>query len=63
MNYREIEELLKTHGWFEDRQKSSHHIFKHAMHKETIAVPDHGKKDLGKGLVNKILKMAAIKKK
>ncbi len=40
--------------------KGSHHIFKHPVKTGQITVP-HPKKDLGVGLVQKLLKQAGIK--
>jgi predicted RNA binding protein YcfA (HicA-like mRNA interferase family) len=47
-------------GWYEDRVAGSHHIFKHRTKPGHLSVP-HPKKDLGKGLVSKILKQAGVK--
>jgi predicted RNA binding protein YcfA (HicA-like mRNA interferase family) len=51
---------LKKTGWTLDRVVGSHHIFKHPTRPGHIAVP-HPKKDLGKGLVHKLLKQAGVK--
>ena len=51
---------LKKSGWSEDRVVGSHHLFKHPTIPGHITVP-HPKKDLGKGLVHKILKQAGLK--
>jgi predicted RNA binding protein YcfA (HicA-like mRNA interferase family) len=51
---------LKKLGWYEDRVEGSHHIFKHPKLPGHLSVP-HPKKDLGTGLVNKILKQARHK--
>ncbi len=52
--------VLKDAGWYEDRVAGSHHIFKHATKPGHLSVP-HPKKDLGTGLVEKILKQAGLK--
>jgi predicted RNA binding protein YcfA (HicA-like mRNA interferase family) len=52
--------LLTKAGWVLDRITGSHHIFKHPTNPLHITVP-HPKKDLGKGLVGKILKQAGLK--
>jgi len=54
-----IRELRKA-GWVEDRVVGSHHIFKHPTRPGHLTVP-HPKKDLGKGLVQKIRKRAGLK--
>lgn len=60
MKSKELIRLLKEHGWIIDRiAKSSHYIM--IKDKKTISVPFHGSKDLGKGLVSKILKFAGLK--
>ena len=58
---RAIIKLLKDLGWRKVRTKGSHHIV--TKGKETISVPVHGNKPLGKGLESKIFKKAGIKKK
>jgi predicted RNA binding protein YcfA (HicA-like mRNA interferase family) len=52
--------LLKKAGWVEDRVAGGHHIFKHPTTTGHISVP-HPKADLGKGLVQKLLKQAGLK--
>lgn len=52
--------LLKENGWEEVRVKSSHHQLKHPDFQQVLTVP-HPKKDLPKGLVEKILKTARLK--
>ena len=60
MNSRDVVRVLKEAGWYEDRVVGSHHIFKHPKVPGHISVP-HPKKDLGTGLVRKILKQAGLK--
>jgi predicted RNA binding protein YcfA (HicA-like mRNA interferase family) len=60
MNNRDLVRVLKNAGWYEDRVTGSHHIFKHATKPGHLSVP-HPKKDLGTGLVEKILKQAGLK--
>jgi predicted RNA binding protein YcfA (HicA-like mRNA interferase family) len=50
---------LKRAGWYEHRVVGSHHILKHPTRPGHLTVP-HPKKDLGKGLVHKIRKQAAL---
>lgn len=55
----EVIKLLESNGFIFVRQKGSHKVFK----KEgsvNIVVPEHGNKDLKKGLVNRILKDANL---
>ena len=60
MNSWDVVRMLKEAGWYEDRVVSSHHIFKHPKVPGHISVP-HPKKELGTGLVRKILKQAGLK--
>jgi predicted RNA binding protein YcfA (HicA-like mRNA interferase family) len=59
MTGRELIKLLRKHGWQLDRVSGSHHILK--KNTKTLTVPVHGKKDLPKGTLNRILKEAGIK--
>ncbi|MBI5043200.1 MAG: type II toxin-antitoxin system HicA family toxin [Nitrospirae bacterium] len=59
MKSKELIRLLKEHGWVVDRIRGSHYIM--IKDKNTVSVPYHGSKDLGKGLANNILKQAGIK--
>ncbi len=60
MNGNELVKLLKQNGWQVDRISGSHHIMVEGN--RTISVPVHGKKELGKGITQAILKQAGIKK-
>ncbi|HTY48300.1 MAG TPA: type II toxin-antitoxin system HicA family toxin [Steroidobacteraceae bacterium] len=50
---------LKRAGWVLDRIRGSHHVFKHPAIPGHLTVP-HPRKDLGKGLVQKIRKQAGL---
>lgn len=60
MQSRDLIRELKKAGWMEYRIVGSHHIFKHPTMPGHLTVP-HPKKDLGTGLVHKILKQAGLK--
>jgi len=60
MNSEELLKLLERDGWIMRNSKGSHHVFKHPVKTGHITVP-HPKKDLGVGLVQKLLKQAGIK--
>ena len=60
MNSAEIIKLLEEDGWKLRSIKGSHHVFVHSQRPGHISVP-HPKKDLGTGLVNKLLKQAGLK--
>jgi predicted RNA binding protein YcfA (HicA-like mRNA interferase family) len=51
--------VLRADGWFLDRVRGSHHVFRHPTKAEVVVVP-HPKKDLGAGLVAAIRKQAGI---
>jgi predicted RNA binding protein YcfA (HicA-like mRNA interferase family) len=56
----ELIKLLQANGWRLQRTRGSHLQFVHPAKVGTITVP-HPKKDLGKGLVQAILKQADLK--
>jgi predicted RNA binding protein YcfA (HicA-like mRNA interferase family) len=60
MTSKELIALLNKHGWTLRGSKGSHHVFVHASKAGHLTVP-HPKKDLGTGLVQKILKQAGLK--
>ncbi|TXI22318.1 MAG: type II toxin-antitoxin system HicA family toxin [Nitrosomonas sp.] len=60
MNSKEIIKLLEKEGWVLRNIKGSHHIYTHPERSGHITVP-HPKKDLGIGLVNKLLNQAGVK--
>ena len=58
MTGKELVKLLMKNGWKLDHVRGSHHILrKEGKH---ISVPVHGKKELGKGLQNRLLKEAGL---
>lgn len=61
MHSKNLIELLKQDGWVLSGTNGSHHVFSHKTKSGHICVP-HPRKDLGVGLVEKILKCADIKK-
>jgi predicted RNA binding protein YcfA (HicA-like mRNA interferase family) len=61
MKAKELIKVLEAKGWYQIRQSGSHRIFTHDEIKKTLSIPDHGSKDLGKGLVNRIMKDAGVK--
>lgn len=60
MTGREVIKLLEENGWLLDRVRGSHHVM--IKKDKTLSVPVHGAKDLGKGLLNKLLKEGGVKK-
>ena len=60
MRSSDIIKLLETDGWVLRSVRGSHHVFNHPTRTGHISVP-HPKKDLGTGLVHKLLKQAGLK--
>jgi predicted RNA binding protein YcfA (HicA-like mRNA interferase family) len=60
MKSKDLIRNLKKAGWVLDRVVGSHNIFKHPTIPGHVSVP-HPKKDLGIGLVHKLLKQAGLK--
>jgi predicted RNA binding protein YcfA (HicA-like mRNA interferase family) len=56
----ELIKQLQKAGWVLRNVAGSHHIFTHPARGGHLSVP-HPKKDLGSGLVSKILKQAGLK--
>ena len=42
MKFREVEKLLKADGWYQVKQKGSHHQYKHPTKPGKVTVPEHG---------------------
>ncbi|GAC1564339.1 MAG: hypothetical protein NVS3B13_40600 [Mucilaginibacter sp.] len=62
MKCSELLRLFKKAGWVEDRQSGSHVIMKHPERgEEILIVPNHGSKEIGKGLAEKLKKQAGLK--
>ena len=51
---------MEMHGWVLRGVKGSHHIFTHPQRPGHVTVP-HPKKDLGVGLVGKLMKQSGLK--
>jgi predicted RNA binding protein YcfA (HicA-like mRNA interferase family) len=60
MRSADIIKNLESDGWTLRGVRGSHHVFKHPTKPGHISVP-HPKKDLGIGLVQKLLKQAGLK--
>jgi predicted RNA binding protein YcfA (HicA-like mRNA interferase family) len=61
MKCAEMLRILKKNGWYVYSQSRSHVKLRHNKIKETIIFPNHGSQELGKGLEQKIRKVAGIK--
>lgn len=59
MRFREIEKILLNDGWYEVKQRGSHHQYKHPTKLGKVTVPEHGG-DLDMRTVKSILRQAGI---
>jgi len=57
---KDLIKLLKQNGWELNRVNGSHHVM--IKNSQTLTVPVHRNKSLGKGLESKLLKQAGLKK-
>ncbi len=57
---KDLIKLLRQNGWAVVRVNGSHYILAKGL--VTVVVPVHGNQSLGKGLEQKILKQAGVKK-
>jgi predicted RNA binding protein YcfA (HicA-like mRNA interferase family) len=59
MTGKELVRRLRDAGWEFEHVRGSHHVLR--KDGRTISVPVHAGKDLGAGLLNKLLKEAGLK--
>ncbi|WP_445385747.1 type II toxin-antitoxin system HicA family toxin [Robiginitalea sp. IMCC44478] len=52
--------ILKKHGWYVVSQKGSHLKLKHPQRKGILIFPNHGSRELGKGLQKQLFKQVGI---
>jgi mRNA interferase HicA len=62
MKCSELLRILTKDGWIVISSRGSHLKMKHPIKPGLIIFPDHGSREIGKGLEKKILKIAGIKK-
>ncbi|MEA2077895.1 MAG: type II toxin-antitoxin system HicA family toxin [Candidatus Marinimicrobia bacterium] len=60
MKYSELLRLLLKNGWYKVSKKGSHIKLRHVMNSNTIIFPDHGSREMGKGMEIKIKKIAGF---
>lgn len=60
MRSADLIKLLEAEGWVLRSVKGSHHVLSHPARPGRVSVL-HPKKDLGAGLVHKLLKQAGLK--
>jgi predicted RNA binding protein YcfA (HicA-like mRNA interferase family) len=56
---KDLVRLLQQHGWTLEHIRGSHHILR--KHGKKLSVPVHAGKDLGRGLLARLLKEAGLK--
>jgi mRNA interferase HicA len=61
MKARQVVKLIEKAGWVFVNQEGSHMKFRHPNFLYPVIVPNHGSRDLGKGLVLKILRDAGLR--
>ncbi len=61
MKARELVKLIEAVGWVFESQEGSHMKFRHSDYLYPLIIPNHGSKDLGKGLYLKILRQAGLR--
>ncbi|MDE2612790.1 MAG: type II toxin-antitoxin system HicA family toxin [Burkholderiales bacterium] len=59
MRSADVIKLLEADGWVLRHVAGSHHVFRHPSKPGHVSVP-HPKKDLGVGLVHKLLRQAGL---
>jgi len=59
MNSADLIRMLQAHGWLLRGSKGSHHVYTHPSKPGQVSVP-HPKKDLGTGLLKRLLKDAGL---
>lgn len=61
MNFKQIEKIIKADGWEFKEAQGSHHHYIHPTKPGKVTIPNHGKKDLSKGVIKSIIKQAGLK--
>lgn len=59
MKFREIENIILKNGWYQVKQKGSHHQYKHQTKPGKVTIPEHGGA-LNYDTVKSILKQAGL---
>ena len=59
MRFREIESMILKNGWYQVKQKGSHHQYKHPTKPGKVTIPEHGG-DLNPDTVKAIMKQAGL---
>lgn len=59
MRFREVEKILLKDGWYQVKQKGSHHQYRHPKKSGKVTIPEHGG-DINIDTVKSIMKQAGI---
>ena len=59
MRFKEVEKLLKDDGWYQVKQKGSHHQYKHPTKPGKVTIPEHPG-DIHMDTVKSILRQAGL---
>ena len=59
MRFREIESMILEDGWYQVKQKGSHHQYKHPTKPGKVTIPEYGG-DLNSDTVKAITKQAGL---
>lgn len=59
MRFREVENMIEKDGWYQVKQKGSHHQYKHPTKPGKVTIPEHGE-DLNLDTVKSIMKQAGL---
>ncbi len=60
MSFNDVLRILLRDGWYEVRHTGGHMKLRHPTKNGQIVLPRHGKREIGKGLLQRILKDANI---
>ena len=60
MRFREVERIILADGWYQVKQKGSHHQYKHPTKPGKVTIPEH-RGDINLDTVKSILNQAGIK--
>ena len=59
MRFREVEKIILADGWYQVKQKGSHHQYKHPTKPGKVTIPEH-RGDINLDIVKSILNQAGI---
>ncbi len=59
-NVREVMRILRRDGWYIDRTRGSHRMYKHPEKKGTVVVAGHPSEDMAEGTWRNVLRQAEL---